>query len=452
MRSPLIFFNPQAAPALLLLEQLRSFQKQDLESQTAAQLHQLKALLSHAYQHSPFWKKRLDAVGYNANSDIAQLLQTLTPLTRHDIQDEFDNLQAKWPGLNQDDIFSVASSGSTGKPVRVNRLKSIQNPLVGAYALLEGEWHKTDPNQTIAFLGFSIQNNVNASWGGIFQALNCRGRYITRSVAEASLQSHLDWLIREKPSYLKASPFVVAQLAQLALEQNIEISLKAVISQSEKVSATHRALCYEAFGARIIDRYSSEETGLISLQCPKHDHQHVMGASVIVEIVNEQGQPCAVGEVGRVLVTNLFSYAMPLIRYDLGDFASWGPACDCGIHLPVISKLWGRVRNAVIHADGSTHPMGFLGDDIGLMPNILEFRVRQYLGHELCLELVCKQPLSSAEVDAIRKIFIKDGLSGLWLYIKQVSSLVKEGNRKREEFEQMPQDWVASAECIKILV
>lgn len=452
MRPSLIFFNPQAAPALLLLEQLRGFQRLDLASQIAAQLYQLKALLSHAYQHSPFWKKRLDAVGYNANSDIAQLLQILAPLTRHDIQDEFDNLQAKWPGLNQDDIFSVASSGSTGKPVRVNRLKSIQNPLVCAYALLEGEWHKTDPNQTLAFLGFSIKNNANTSWGGIFQALNCRGRYITRSVAEASLQSHLDWLIQEKPSYLKASPFVVAQLARLAREQNISISLKAVISQSEKVSAAHRAICFEVFGARIIDRYSSEETGLISLQCPKYNHQHVMNASVIVEIVNEQGQPCAVGEVGRVLVTNLFSYAMPLIRYDLGDLASWGVPCDCGIHLPVISKLWGRVRNAVIHADGSTHPMGFLGDDIGLMPNILEFRVRQYIGRELSLELVCKQALSSIEIDAIRKIFIKDGLAGLWLYIQQPTNLLQKDNRKREEFEQVPQEWFPPEDCIKILI
>jgi hypothetical protein len=106
----------------------------------------------------------------------------------------------------------------------------------------------------------------------------------------------------------------------------------------------------------------------------------------------------------------------------------------------------------VIHADGSTHPMGFLGDDIGLMPNILEFRVRQYLGRELSLELVCKQAFSSIEIADIRKIFIKDGLADLWLYIQQISCIVQENNPKREEFEQVPQEWVALPDCIKILI
>ena len=452
MTAPLVFFNPQAAPAVLLAQQLRAIQKRALVDQAAGQFEQLTLLLAHAHRYSPFWRDRLAAVNYGSATIDAHFLKSLPILTRQDLQENFDALQAKWPDLKEEDIFSVTSSGSTGKPVRVQKFRKFQNPLDSAHTLIELEWHNIDPHQTIASLGFGVEDQAHLSWGGIFQALHYKWRCLTRNVTQHSLESHLDWLMKEKPAYLKVSPFVAAQLARLALDQKKSLPIKAIICQSEKVSAVHRALCKEAFGATIIDRYSSEETGLIALQCPTHHDLHVMSAGVIVEIVNASGQACAIGEVGKVLVTNLVSYAMPLIRYDLGDFASWGPACNCGMTLPVISKLWGRVRNSVIHADGSAHPMGFLGDDIGIMPNILEFKIEQYLGKELYLELVCKQALNQEEINQIHEIFAKNGLSDLWLFIMRVSKLTDDGQPKREEFKQVGQNGAFPQEAIKIRI
>lgn len=454
---PLVFFSPHAAPAVLLLQQLKAYQSQDLSWQKAAQFTQLKILLAHAWRYSPFWKTRLGLAGYEQNTITSEFLQTLPILSRQEVQHQYDAMCAPWPGQMDDDLFTVSSSGSTGKPVRVQKSRATQNPLDGAYALLELEWHKTNPQETIAFIGFGIRASgrpaEQSSWGGIFKALHYRGRLVSRDIGEGSLESHLEWLIKEKPSYLKASPFLAAQLARLALETGVKLCLKAIISQSEKVSAVHRELCFQVFGAKIIDRYSSEETGLIALQCPTHNHQHVMSSSMLVEIVDEQGIACSPGEVGRVLVTNLVGYAMPLIRYDLGDFAQWGPPCNCGIRLPVISKLWGRVRNTVIHADGSAHLMGFLGDELGLVENVLEFKIVQYAGNELRLELVCRQVLTQDQIAQIRQIFANNGLSGLWLFIKEVPRLPDLHGRKREEFERVDKVWTSiDQDQIKILI
>tara|TARA_R100001039_G_C1850520_1_gene110742 strand:+ start:3369 stop:3659 length:291 start_codon:yes stop_codon:yes gene_type:complete len=87
----------------------------------------------------------------------------------------------------------------------------------------------------------------------------------------------------------------------------------------------------------------------------------VTSGTVIVEILDDHHQPCPPGVPGRVVVTSLHSFAMPIIRYELGDLAEWGPPCACGLTWPVIAALRGRVRRRVRLPDGSSRVMPFLG-------------------------------------------------------------------------------------------
>ena len=89
---------------------------------------------------------------------------------------------------------------------------------------------------------------------------------------------------------------------------------------------------------------------MIADQCPEHEHYHVQAETVLVEVVDASGRPCTPGEVGRVLVTPLFNYAMPLLRYELGDYAEVGPRCACRRGLPVLTRILGRERNALLVA------------------------------------------------------------------------------------------------------
>jgi phenylacetate-CoA ligase len=76
---------------------------------------------------------------------------------------------------------------------------------------------------------------------------------------------------------------------------------------------------------------------------------------VLLEVLDAAGAPCAPGEVGRVVVTPLHNFAMPLVRYDIGDYAEAGGPCDCGRGLPVLKRILGRVRNVLVTADGKRY-------------------------------------------------------------------------------------------------
>jgi phenylacetate-CoA ligase len=101
------------------------------------------------------------------------------------------------------------------------------------------------------------------------------------------------------------------------------------------------------------DVYGCEEVGYLALQCPRHDHYHVQSESVLVEILDDEGRPVPPGEMGWVVVTPLVNFAMPLLRYRIGDLAEVGPPCPCGRGLPVLARVPGRRRGQVLRPDGT---------------------------------------------------------------------------------------------------
>jgi phenylacetate-CoA ligase len=78
-----------------------------------------------------------------------------------------------------------------------------------------------------------------------------------------------------------------------------------------------------------------------------------MQENLIVEILNEDDTPTAEGDIGRVVVTDLYNSAAPMIRYDLGDHAEVGPTCTCGRHGFTLKRILGRDRGLFQRADGT---------------------------------------------------------------------------------------------------
>jgi phenylacetate-coenzyme A ligase PaaK-like adenylate-forming protein len=86
----------------------------------------------------------------------------------------------------------------------------------------------------------------------------------------------------------------------------------------------------------IADIYSEQEVGYIALQFPDYPYYHVQPENILVEVLDDNGNVCSSGDIGRVVITTLHNFTTPLIRYEIMDYAKVGEPCSCGRGLPVL--------------------------------------------------------------------------------------------------------------------
>jgi phenylacetate-CoA ligase len=130
-----------------------------------------------------------------------------------------------------------------------------------------------------------------------------------------------------------------------------------------------RGLCRTEFGAEIADTYGAEEAGHFASQCPECGEYHVSAEAMRVEILRADGSPAPPGEIGRVVVTSLYNYAQPLIRYEIGDLAEVGSEPSaCGRGLPTLRRILGRYRNVFRFRDGTIRS-----------PSVARFGLRDFI-------------------------------------------------------------------------
>ncbi len=110
-------------------------------------------------------------------------------------------------------------------------------------------------------------------------------------------------------------------------------SLHSIVVGAEKLHAFQRQKIEEVFGVRVFETYGSREFMLIGAECEEHAGLHLSMDNLLVEVVDDEGSPTPTGEIGNVVVTDLFNYAMPFIRYVTGDLATrdGGSALVAGI-------------------------------------------------------------------------------------------------------------------------
>ncbi|GLK77193.1 hypothetical protein GCM10008171_24470 [Methylopila jiangsuensis] len=178
----------------------------------------------------------------------------------------------------------------------------------------------------------------------------------TRHVLEliADIGAQVDWLARVRPAYLFARGGAHLQaLAEEAARRDAPLRFERILSTGTAMTPEARAAARRAFRCDVLDLYGASETGLIAAQCPDCGLMHSCDETMRVEVLRDDGAPAAEGELGRVVVTPLYAYAMPMIRYAIGDYAIRGPeTAPCGRSLGSLRAVVGRARNLFHLADG----------------------------------------------------------------------------------------------------
>lgn len=168
----------------------------------------------------------------------------------------------------------------------------------------------------------------------------------------SELEHQVRWLRELNPHYLYAYPVNFEGLVQFFEGQHRPLpSLRKIFCGSEVLDDSLRKRLVHVFGCEVADNYGSTEA-FLAWECPSGSY-HINGEHVIVEVIDDDGHPSLPRALGRVLVTTLENRIMPLIRYEIGDYAlATDSVCSCGRTLPCIGKIIGRGVNLFVGIDG----------------------------------------------------------------------------------------------------
>lgn len=372
-----------------------------------AQFMQLAQLLRHARDTVPFYRDRLS--GFGEGLPDAAAFARIPLLQRQEIQDHFDQLQSSALPADHGLAMEAQTSGSTGRPIRFQSTE-LTRALWHAFTLREHLWHGRDFSGKLAAIrGPSrLQPGRISGWGPATGELFPTGPAVMFST-EQSMAEQAEWLMRENPAYLISIASNARELARFCSRQGLRPpGLREVRTYGEALHAETRTLVRDAWGVPVVDMYSCREAGYLALQCPRHEHYHVQSEGVLLELLNADGGACSPGEIGRVVITPLHNFAMPLIRYEIGDYAEAGEPCDCGRGLPVIRQIAGRVRNMLRLRGGGLRFPRFGEYEFGSVPAVRQFQVVQKTFDDVVVALVVARPLTAAEEDTLRALILKN--------------------------------------------
>ncbi len=407
----------EAAHVLALLYQFEHSQWRSPDEVFAHQRLQLEALFKHASRTVQFYGRRFERAGFDPDHEItADTVRRIPILTRVELQNAGNEICTRALPRVHGKTHHIQTSGSTGRPVRVQGT-SVTELFWSAFVLREIAWHKRALSGKLAAIRWRKRDVGMAPDGlQLDRWPNPVGRvYNTGPSAFLNIASDVNaqvqWLLRENPDYLVSYPSNLVALAAICVKKGHRPSrLRQVITVGETVTDAMRKTIRAAWGVPATDSYTCEETGYLALQCPDHEHYHVQSENVYLEVVDDNGDPCRPGDVGRVLVTSLHNFATPLIRYELGDYAEVGEACPCGRGLPVIRRVLGRRRNRLIFPNGDSQ-FPYLGeheDFEAITTSVLEFQYVQRSVEEVEKKMVVSEPLTTEQEEKTRALIIKN--------------------------------------------
>jgi len=361
------------------------------------QLQQFSQLFRHAVATVPFYRERF--APWSGGAMSWQRYRELPVSSRRDIQLAGVDMHSAAPPAAHGPLVTTESTGSTASPL-VTRGTAWTQIMWRALLLREHLWHDRDLRGKLAAIRSNTVDYEAPSWG-IATSAFVTGPCLVRSLT-IDLDEQLRWLVVEDPDYVLGFATNMRALAVRSRELGLRLPrLKQVRTYGEVLQPDARDIVRAAWGVEIVDSYSSEELGYIALQCPQSGNYHVQSESLIVEVLDPGGRPCAPGELGQIVVSTLHNFAMPLLRYASGDFAEVGEICACGRGLPVLRRIAGRQRNMILRPDGvrqwPTFPMSAWFD----IAPVLQIQLVQDAIDHVEAKLVMKRDFSGNEAERL---------------------------------------------------
>lgn len=315
----------------------------------------LRSIITYAYDYVPFYHKKLRELEIKP-TDIKTKgdLNKLPIIRKNEIRDNLKEMISTEYNLN--DLKMLSTSGSTGAPfflyiskaenefrkakhLRAN-ISCGQKPL-DRWVTITAPHHFGESTKLQRRLGFFAPTPLSV---------------FTDS---STLISTIEKINPNIVDGYSSSLFILAKELQ---KSGIEaIRPRLVFGGAELIDDHSREFVEKIFDAPFYDQYASVELERMAWQCPVAQEYHIDADAIIMQFVDTNGEEVSSGERGEIICTSLFNYAMPFIRYAIGDVGmSSEELCTCGRAFPLMKTVEGRKDSILLLPNGrSLTPRAF---------------------------------------------------------------------------------------------
>ena len=325
------------------------------------------------------------------------------------------------------------TSGSTGTPFEVpqdtrNRIRRIatikyENEQIG--------FHSFEPMMHLRAISHYWSDGTKERFDKNLNIWYVDNANLTDIRVKEILQIIIDNKIKVVRGYMTT----LDTLTRYAVENNIKLSNEITfISVGELLLESLRYRVAEVLGCKIVSQYGNEENGVfgqseingpgnsINLNC----------ANCFIEILKlDSDEPASIGEVGRIVVTDFTNYALPMIRYEIGDLGAPGKILEDGA-ISRIDKLSGRKNDMILRTDGSAFDLfNSFPKEIFNNPGIRQYQFIQHTKNHYTLKLSVKDKTTFKESDSFKLLLCKMLGEGAQLQVELVDELPVLNSGKR---------------------
>jgi phenylacetate-CoA ligase len=338
-------------------DKLRKWSSFDRDEIEKLQDQRLRELLDHAASHTEYYHTVLTNSGViTEDGDIdVENFRDIPILDKETIRSNQTDLISS--DIESRDWYPNTSGGSTGEPVELVQDADVR------------DWKHAGKMFFNSWTGYTVGEPRIRLWGSErdvlkgTQSLQHRVKNFlmnekwinTFNMSREDMFNTVHEINRVEPVQILAYVESVTELTEFIQRESLDVfSPEAIMTSAGRLDRPMRETIEEVFEAPVYDRYGSREVGDMACECPSHNGLHICAPNYIIEILNEDEKPADPGEPGEVVVTSLTNYAMPLIRYKIGDMAVKSRSeCDCGCSWPLLTEITGRISDTFITTDGN---------------------------------------------------------------------------------------------------
>jgi phenylacetate-CoA ligase len=356
------------------LEQTQWWSAQQLQ---ALQVERLRALLTHAGRHVPYYRDLFARLGFDpaAMTAVADL-QRLPLLDKPTIRANTEALKsARARGLAR-----FNTGGSSGEPLVFFIGRERVSHDVAAKWRATRWWGVDIGDPEIVVWGSPIELGAQDRVRALRDKLLRTELLPAFEMSEAKLDGFVAAIRARRPKMLFGYPSALSHIARHAGQRGQrmdDLGIRVAFCTSERLYDDQRAAIERVFGCKVANGYGGRDAGFIAHECPQGG-MHLTAEDIVVEIVGPDGRVLPPSQAGEIVVTHLATSEFPFVRYRTGDVAVLdNRACPCGRGLPMLREIQGRTTDFVVAADGTVMHGLALIYILRDLPGVRQFKIVQ---------------------------------------------------------------------------